>query len=138
MRIPVNKNIDNYKDDFFKGLTLKQTLYAALTLATGVGVFAILNMALHLEATVSIYLSVPFCVPVAALGFLKPHGMSLSEYRKKKKQMKAMPVLYFEPDYLRLEVQDYYLNAGQEDGPEKTRPEGTIYLETQDTIGGVR
>ena len=25
MQIPVNKDLDSYKDDFFKGLTLKQT-----------------------------------------------------------------------------------------------------------------
>lgn len=138
MQIPVNKNIDNYKDDFFKGLTMKQTLFAGLTLAVGVGVFAILNMVLHFDATLSIYLAVPFCVPIAALGFLRPHGMSLFEYRRKKKEMKANPILYFEPDYLRLEVQDYYLNGIQEEEKKKKMPEGTIYLETQDTIGGVR
>ena len=52
--------------------------------------------------------------------------------------MKENSILYFEPDYLRLEVQDYYLsNEPQE--TVKTKPaEGTIYLETQDTIGGGR
>ena len=60
MQIPVNKNIDNYKDDFFKGLTMKQTLFAGLTLAVGVGVFVILNMVLHVYATLAIYLAVPF------------------------------------------------------------------------------
>ena len=28
MMVPVNPNLDAYKDDFFKGLTMKQTLYA--------------------------------------------------------------------------------------------------------------
>lgn len=138
MQIPVNKNIDNYKDDFFKGLTMKQTLFAGLTLAVGVGIFAILNLVLHLDATLSIYLSVPFCIPVAAIGFLRPHGMSLNEYRIKKKEMKAMPVLYFEPDYLRLEVQDYYMNGGQEADTNKNTSNDKLYLETQDTIGGER
>ena len=86
MQFPVNRNIDNYKDDFFKGLTFKQTMFAGLTLAVGVGVFVLLNMVLHLEATVSIYLAVPFCVPIAALGFLRPHGMSLFEYYRRKKR----------------------------------------------------
>ena len=117
---------------------MKQTLFAGLTLAVGVGVFVILNMVLHVDATLAIYLAVPFCVPVAALGFLRPHGMTLSEYRRKKKEMKANPILYFEPDYLRLEVQDYYLNSIPEEEKKKKTPEGTLYLETQDTIGGVR
>jgi len=137
MQIPVNKNIDNYKDDFFKGLTMKQTLFAAMTLAVGVGVFCLMNMFFHLDATLSIYLSVPFCVPVAALGFLRPHGMSMREYSRRKKEIKAVPILYFEPDYLRLDVQDYYLNEMPAEPEKKKAPEGTIYLETQDTIGGM-
>ena len=41
MQIPVNKNIDDYKDDVFKGLTLRQAAMAALTVASGILGFAI-------------------------------------------------------------------------------------------------
>ena len=30
MKIPVNKNIDIYKDDFFKGLSMRECLCAGL------------------------------------------------------------------------------------------------------------
>ena len=32
MQIPVNTNIDNYKDDFFKGFSAKETAYAGVIL----------------------------------------------------------------------------------------------------------
>ena len=39
MKIPVNKNIDVYKDDFFKGLSMRECLCALLTLVSGTAVF---------------------------------------------------------------------------------------------------
>ena len=34
MKIPVNKNIDVYKDDLFKGLSMRAVSYTHLTLPT--------------------------------------------------------------------------------------------------------
>ena len=36
MLIPVNQNIDEYKDDFYKGLTLRQSVISLVTVAVGV------------------------------------------------------------------------------------------------------
>ena len=35
MLIPVNQNIDEYKDDFYKGLTLRQSVISLITIAVG-------------------------------------------------------------------------------------------------------
>ena len=48
MKIPVNKNIDVYKDDFFKGLSMRECLCALLTVASGTAVFFLSDSLLRL------------------------------------------------------------------------------------------
>ena len=48
MKIPVNKNIDVYKDDFFKGLSMRECLCALLTLVSGTAVFFLSDSLLRL------------------------------------------------------------------------------------------
>ena len=57
MKIPVNKNIDVYKDDFFKGLSMRECLCALLTLVSGTAVFFLSDSLLRLPQEVSLYLS---------------------------------------------------------------------------------
>ena len=55
MKIPVNKNIDVYKDDFFKGLSMRECLCALLTLVSGTAVFFLSDSLLRLPQEVSLY-----------------------------------------------------------------------------------
>ena len=46
MQIPVNTNIDNYKDDFFKGFSAKETAYAGVILLIYLICYTVLTLSL--------------------------------------------------------------------------------------------
>ena len=83
MLIPVNQNIDEYKDDFYKGLTLRQSVISLVTVAAGVVVYLGLTVFFHLPQTLALHLTLPVVFPIAAYGFLKIHGMNIAEYIRK-------------------------------------------------------
>ncbi|MCD8012441.1 MAG: PrgI family protein [Lachnospiraceae bacterium] len=97
MQIPVNKDIDDYKDDFFKGMTLKQTVMCALTLGVGAGCYFLCNAVLGLPQTVSLYLVFPAALPFAAAGFLKIDRMPPLEYLKRRREVTKTPLYRFRP-----------------------------------------
>ncbi|MCD7819554.1 MAG: PrgI family protein [Lachnospiraceae bacterium] len=97
MQIPVNKDIDDYKDDFFKGMTLRQTTMCVLTLAVGIGCYFLCNSVLGLPQTVSLYLVFPAALPFAAAGFLKIDGMPPLEYLKRRREVTQTPLYRYRP-----------------------------------------
>lgn len=97
MQIPVNKDIDDYKDDFFKGMTLRQTTMCVLTLAVGIGCYFLCNSVLGLPQTVSLYLVFPAALPFAAVGFLKIDGMPPLEYLKRRREVTQTPLYRYRP-----------------------------------------
>ena len=148
MLIPVNQNIDEYKDDFYKGLTLRQSVISLITVAVGAVVYLGLTMLLHLPQTLALYVTLPVVFPIAAYGFLKIHGMNIAEYVKKRGAVKERSSYTFIPQMLLME------SAGEEEtGGAKTKerseadgvPAGKkqadrrkkgqpVYLETEETI----
>ena len=98
MIIPVNKDLDSFQDDFFKGLTLKQTAASAISVAIGTAFFLFCIYILKLDQAVSFYLSLPVVLPVAGVGFLKIHGLTLTEYLKRKRRACRQSIWYFVPD----------------------------------------
>lgn len=117
MQIPVNKDIDDYKDDFFKGMTLKQTAMCALTVTVGSAVFFLCSVVLKLPQTVSTYLVFPAALPFAAAGFWKQDNMSIAEYIKKRREVARVPVYRYRPLLFGMPEED----TGS--GPKKSRPE---------------
>lgn len=101
MQIPVNKNIDDYKEDFFKGLTIRQTVTLTIALIAGVVIFGMLSWGLLLPPGVSMYLAFPATFLIAAGGFLKVHGMDMGTYLKKKRAVKKKRIYHYEPQMLR-------------------------------------
>ncbi len=97
MQIPVNKDLDDYKEDFFKGLTLRQTVMAALTVAAGIGAFVLFYFVVRLPQTIALYLIFPFAVPVALAGFMKIDGKTPYEYLKMRLRVTSNPVYTFKP-----------------------------------------
>lgn len=100
MQIQVNKNLDEYRDDFYKGLTLKQTVLSVLTVVVGTGVFLVFHKVCGIGQTTALYLSFPVALPVAVSGFLKIHGMTFSEYLKKKRSVTQQVFYPFVPQTL--------------------------------------
>ena len=105
MKITVNENIDEFKDDFYKGLTLWQTVFAAFAVAAGAAAFLIMNLFFGLPQSVALYAALPVVFPIAAAGFLKIHDMSLLEYLKARKEVRDQPEYHYRPAMLQ-EMED--------------------------------
>lgn len=94
------KNIDDYKDDFYKGLSFRQSMYALSALICGIVAFLIFALAVKLPQNICFYLAMPAALPCAAMGFLKIEGMTPAEYLKKKKAVKDTPVYHYCPEFI--------------------------------------
>ena len=154
MLIPVNQNIDDYKDDFYKGLTLRQSVISLITVAVGVVVYLALTGLFHLPQSLSLYMTLPVVFPIAAYGFLKIHGMNIAEYIRKSGAVKERSSYEFIPQMLmedssggdRLaKPEDYRNRTGgnpwsdtgtNTSGTGKGKPK-TLYLETEESIRNV-
>ena len=91
MMVPVNQNIDSYKDDFFKGLTMRQTLFAVAAVVVSGGLLTFFLLYLKMNASLAMYLTLPFTFPIIAAGFVRIHGIGLSDYLKRKKKVQNQP-----------------------------------------------
>ena len=80
MEIKINKEIRDYQEAVFMGLSLRQFLFALLAVAVAVGVYFGLQGVLGAE-TVS-WLCVIASFPFAILGFVKYHGMTAEQFIK--------------------------------------------------------
>ena len=142
MMIPVNQDIDSYKDDFFKGLTMRQTLFAVAAVVVSGGLLAFFLIYLKLNASVAMYLTLPVAFPIIAVGFIKIHGIPLGEYLKRKKKVEQQSSFFYQPEMV------FWTNQGilpkeaadettdrkdlQNGGKERKK----FYLETEETIQG--
>lgn len=80
MEIKINKEIRDYQESVFLGLSLRQFLFSVLAAAVAVGVYFGLRDMLGAE-TVS-WLCVISALPFGILGFMKYHGMSAEQFIK--------------------------------------------------------
>ena len=74
MEIKIPKEIRQYEEGFFLGLSLRQCLFGALAIAVAVAVFVLLQPMLGLE-TVS-WVCVLAAAPFAFAVFFRYHGMT--------------------------------------------------------------
>ena len=78
MEIKINKEIRNYKETLFFGLSLRQFICSALAVGVAVAIFFTLRNVLDRE-TVS-WLCIVGAAPVAVAGFFKYNGMTLEKF----------------------------------------------------------
>lgn len=95
MNIPLNKNMDEYKDDVFKGLNGNQLFFGALTVVFGVAGFAFADFICRVPQTLAFYVAVVFALPPAIIGFLKIRGMTIPEYLRKRRQVLDAPLFIY-------------------------------------------
>lgn len=141
MMIPVNQDIDSYKDDFFKGLTMRQTLFAVAAVVVSGGLLAFFLIYLKLNASVAMYLTLPVAFPIIAVGFIKIHGIPLGEYLKRKKKVEQQSSFFYQPEMVfwsnqgmlpkeETEETSDGKNHNQNNGKERKK----FYLETEETV----
>ncbi len=73
----INPDVSAFKDDFFKGLSLRECLYGGGALVVGAGGI----LFLHFYMGININAAVTFCMPVIGMiglcGFYQKNGMTL-------------------------------------------------------------
>lgn len=78
MEVKINKEIRDYQESVFMGLSLRQFLFSMVAVAVAVGIYFGLRDALGTE-TVS-WLCILGAFPFAILGFVKYHGMTAEQF----------------------------------------------------------
>ncbi len=73
MEVKINREIRNYTESMFFGLSLRQFVFSLLVVGVAVGLYFLLRPHLGTE-TVS-WVCILGAVPFAALGFVSYHGM---------------------------------------------------------------
>ncbi len=91
----INQDITAYKDSFFKGLSLRETMYGGTALMSGVAI----PMLLYLNYNISVNISMTLCIPLIGLlgyvGFYEKNGMTLPTILKKWIQLhQRKPLVY--------------------------------------------
>ena len=124
MMVPVNQNIDSYKDDFFKGLTMRQTLFAVTAVAVSGGLLTFFLLYLKMNASLAM--------------FVKIHGIGLSDYLKRKKKVQDQPSFFFQPEMIFWSNQGLFSSDEETDEQvnkeeEQRKSLKKIYLETEET-----
>jgi len=78
MEVKINKEIRNYTESMFFGLSLRQFIFSVLALGVAVAVFLGLRGRLGTE-TVS-WICIMGAAPFAAMGFITYHGMTAEQF----------------------------------------------------------
>ena len=78
LEIKINREIRNYTESMFFGLSFRQLVFSLLAMLVAVGLYFLLQPALDTE-TVS-WLCVLGAAPFAAMGFITYHGMTAEQF----------------------------------------------------------
>lgn len=78
MEVKINKEIRNYTESMFFGLSLRQCIFSVLACGVAVGIYFGLREQLGTE-TVS-WVCILGAAPFAAMGFITYHGMTAEQF----------------------------------------------------------
>ena len=78
MEVKINREIRNYTESMFFGLSMRQFVFSVLACGVAVGLYFLLSPHVGTE-TVS-WMCVLGAAPFAALGFIRYHGMNAEQF----------------------------------------------------------
>lgn len=78
MEIKINREIRDYHESMFMGLSLRQSIFSVLAIASAVGLYFWLQPVLGTEITS--WVCVLGAAPFAVLGFVSYHGMPAEKF----------------------------------------------------------
>ena len=111
MEIKVNKEIGNYTESVFFGLSLRQFIFSAL--ACGVAVLLYFLLRGHFGIETLSWVCILGAVPFGVLGFVKYNGMNAEEFVIAwiKSEILMPKVLFFKPEnfyeeFLKIEIKE--------------------------------
>ena len=104
MEVKINKEIRNYTESMFFGLSMRQFIFSLLAVGVAVGLYFLLKPYVGTE-TVS-WMCILGAAPFAALGFIKYHGMTAEQFLWAWLRSELL-----EPKQIRPESTNYYYEA---------------------------
>ena len=78
MEVKINKEIRNYQENIFFGLSMRQFIFSVLAIAVAVVLYFVLKPIVGME-TVS-WVCILGAAPFAAIGFVTYHGMTAEQF----------------------------------------------------------
>ena len=129
MILPVNKEIKNYKQKVFFGLTVRRFIF--LVLALMVGVITYFSIRNFVPFDVQTWIIGGAVIPVALLGFLEPYGMPLEKFLKIiiRNKFLVSKHLVFKSQTLYMEIENEYLKIQKTKNKKQNKsnePEGDM------------
>ena len=115
MEIKINREIRNYTESMFFGLSMRQFIFSALAVAVAVALYFFLKPIVGTE-TVS-WMCILGAAPFAAMGFISYHGMTAEQFLWAWLRSELI-----EPKEIKFESMNYYYES-MKDSIEKRRKE---------------
>ena len=78
MEVKINKEIRNYTESMFFGLSMRQFIFSVLAVAVAVVLYFVLKPIVGMETVSWVYIL--GAAPFAALGFITYHGMTAEKF----------------------------------------------------------
>lgn len=78
MEVKINKEIRNYSESIFFGLSLRQAFFSGI--ACGVAVFSYFQLRDYLHIEIVSWVCIIVAIPFGGLGFIEYHGMKFEEF----------------------------------------------------------
>ena len=78
MEVKINREIRNYTESMFFGLSLRQLVFSVLAVGVAIGLYFLLKPYVGIE-TVS-WMCILGAAPFAAMGFISYHGMTAEQF----------------------------------------------------------
>ena len=88
MNTPINQDFDKYKEDFYKGLSKRETKYGAMALFSGILIMFLMMFVLHVNSLLATFVSMPIITMLGMNGFYTKNGMSFTELVKRKMELR--------------------------------------------------
>ena len=118
MEVRINKEVRNYQESLFFGLSLRQFVFSLLAVAVAVGLYFLISPYAGTE-TVS-WVCILGAAPFAALGFITYHGMTAEQFIWAWVRSELL-----EPKEIRFESSNFYY-AALKDTIEKSQQGGKV------------
>ena len=107
MEVKINKEIRNYTESMFFGLSLRQFIFSVLACGVAVGLYFLLRP--HFGTETLSWMCILGAAPFALIGFVKYNGMTKSEFLMPKRLLFSPDNLYYEA--LKETIQDHEREA---------------------------
>lgn len=131
MKIQMNKDIDAFREDFYKGLTGKEVILGGCIVAIGAFIYGGTYYLLG-TSTFSLMATMIVTFPLAMLAFMKKYGMSLPEYYFRVLDVQKHPLYLYESEES-LPIQS---SKEKKSKTQKKKRERKVHFDQMDEEGG--